>query len=144
MIIRIARSRARTSGNQRETFASLFRKQLKTQKELYITSMIIILSSLRQTILSFSYACTGLNRSWQRYTLLAAYFFTYLPQMLGFILYVLPSTAFSEEFRQTIIGKVVLRRRQSSKPRQQKTQMKTRMTKRTVPSLHSEQKQRND
>lgn len=114
MIIRTAGSRARTSASQRETFASLFRKQLKTQKELYITPMIIILSSLPQTILSFSYACGGLNQAWQRYTLLAAYFFTYLPQMLGFILYVLPSTAFSEEFRQTIIGKAVLRRRQKT------------------------------
>lgn len=114
MIIRTAVSRARASGGQRETFASLLQKQLKTQKELYITPMTIILSSLPQTILSFSYACNGLDRSWQRYTLLAAYFFTYLPQMLGFILYVLPSTAFSEEFRQTIIGKFVLRRRRKA------------------------------
>jgi hypothetical protein len=109
MIIRIATSRARTSGSQRDTFAGLLKKQLKTQKELYVTPMIIILSSLPQTILSFSYACHELNQSWQRYTLLAAYFLSYLPQMLGFILYVLPSTIFSEEFRQTIIGKRLLR-----------------------------------
>ena len=128
MIIRIARSRARTSGNQRETFASLFQKQLRTQKELYITPTIIILSSLPQVILSFSYACSGLNQSWQRYALLAASFLTYLPQMLGFILYVLPSKAFSEESRQTIIGRVVL-------CRPQKTEMRTRLTKRTVATV---------
>ena len=121
MIIRTAGSRAQTSGSQRETFADIFKKQLKTQKELYITPTIIILSSLPQTILSFSYACGGLNQSWQRYTLLAAYFFSYLPQMLGFILYVLPSTAFSKEFRQTAIGKIVLRQRQLSTVRQAKT-----------------------
>jgi hypothetical protein len=63
--------------------------------------MIIIFSSLPQIILSFSYTCTELKQSWQRYTLLTTYFFSYLSQMLGFILYVLPSKTYSEEFRQT-------------------------------------------
>ena len=118
MIAGTAISRVRVNRNQRETFANIFIKQLKTQKELYITPMIIILSSLPQTILSFSYACSGLNQSWQRYTLLAASFFSCLPQMLGFILYVLPSSSFSEEFHKTIIDKVCSCRRQLSKARQ--------------------------
>lgn len=125
MIVRIASSRARSRGNQRETFGEIFRKQLKTQKELYLTPLIIILSSLPQIILSFSYACGGFNQSWQRYTLLVAYFLSYLPQVLGFILYVLPSTAFSEEFRQTSIGKVVFRQRQSSTIKRKKTKRTT-------------------
>ena len=137
MIVRTASSRARTIGNQRETFGEIFRKQLKTQKELYITPLIIILSSLPQTILSFSYACGGFNQSWQRYTLLVAYFFSYLPQVLGFILYVLPSTAFSEEFRQTSIGKIVLRQRQSSTIERKKTK---RTNFKTVPSLNGNKK----
>lgn len=109
MILQTAFSRARTNSNRHETVADLFRKQLRTQKELYVTPMIIVLSSLPQIILSFSYACTELKHSWQRYTLLTAYFLSYLPQILGFLLYVLPSTSFSEEFRQTIIGERLLR-----------------------------------
>jgi hypothetical protein len=134
MIIRTATSRARTSGRQRETFADLFSKQFKAQKELYITPMIIIFSFLPQTIFSFSYACTELKQLWQRYSLLTAYFFSYLPQMLGFILYVLPSTSFSAEFRQTAIGKMVLRQPQLPETRQQHTEIKTRLTKRTIPT----------
>ena len=137
MLVRTASSRARTSGSQRVTFASIFKNQLKTQKELYITPMIIILSSLPQTILSFSYACGGLNQSWQRYSLLAAYFFSYLPQILGFILYVLPSTAFSDEFRKTPIGKMVLRQRQLATARQEKTKPKIQLTKSAAPTAVS-------
>lgn len=105
LIIQVARSRARTSGNRQQTYVGLFRKQFKTHREHYITPMIIVFSSLPQTILSFSYACTELKKSWQRYTLLTAYFLSYLPQVLGFILHVLPSTTYSEGFGRTFIGK---------------------------------------
>ena len=46
MIIQIGTSRARATNFQQETFLNLFKKQLKIQKELYITPMIIIFSSL--------------------------------------------------------------------------------------------------
>jgi len=103
-IIRTACSRARTSGSTGETFIDLFKKQFRTQKEHYITPIIIVFSALPQAILSFSYACTELKQSWQRYTLLSAYFLSYLPQMLGFLLHVLPSTVFSQEFYKTKLG----------------------------------------
>ena len=115
LIVQIARSRARTrSGSNQQTFVNLFKKQLKTQKELYVTPMIIVLSSLPQIILSFSYACTELKQSWQRYTLIAAYFLSYLPQVLGFVLYVLPSTIFKEEFQQSMIGKKLIKKQRAS------------------------------
>ena len=111
-IIQTATSRARTSGSRRETLGAFFKKQLRTQKELYVIPLIIVLSSLPQTILSFSYACRESSQSWQRYTLLVAYFLSYLLQMFEFIIYVLPSTTCFEEFRQTIIGKRLLRKQQ--------------------------------
>jgi hypothetical protein len=106
-------------------------RQLKTQKEQYITPIIIVFSSLPQTILSFSYACTELKQSWQRYTLLTTYFLSYLPQMLGFILYVLPSTIYLEEFRQTAIGKRVVRQQRAATQRQD-IETKTRSTKQAI------------
>jgi hypothetical protein len=124
LIIQLAFSRARASSNSQQTFTNLFLRQLKIQKEQYVTPMIIILSSLPQTILSFSYACSELKQSWQRYILLTTYFLSYLPQMLGCILYVLPSTAFLEEFYQTRIGKRFVRSQRTA--RQQNIEMKTR------------------
>ena len=107
-------------------------KQLKTQKEQYITPIIVVLSSFPQTILSFSCTCTEFKQSWQRYTLLTAYFLSYLPQVLGFILYVLSSTTYSEEFQQTAIGKRIVRQSRAAINRQKNIERKTPLTKPTV------------
>ena len=139
LIIQIAVTRSRISGNNQQTFFNVLIGQLKTQKEQYITPIIIVLSSLPQTILSFSYACTELKQSWQRYTLLTTYFLSYLPQMLGYILYVLPSTTYSEEFRQTAIGKRIVRQQRAAAAatRKQNIKLETRPTYQTVPTVAS-------
>jgi hypothetical protein len=49
--------------------------------------------------------------------------------MLGFILYVLPSTTFSEEFRKTLIGKRLLQQQR------QKIKTKTRPIKQNVSAV---------
>jgi hypothetical protein len=103
LIVLAARSRVKTIG-QKMTFGEVLKKQFETQKELYVTPAIIILSSLPETILTFSFACTELN-DLQRHTLLCAYLLSYGPQVLGFILYVLPSTTYKKEFSETFIGK---------------------------------------
>jgi hypothetical protein len=93
----------KTAGH-RMTFGEVLKKQFETQKELYVTPTIIILSSLPETILTFSFACTQLN-DLQRHTLLCCYLLSYGPQVLGFILYVLPSTTYKKEFYETFVGK---------------------------------------
>ncbi|CAF1128026.1 unnamed protein product [Adineta ricciae] len=103
LIVFAARSRAKVVGRQ-TTFTELLKKQFETQKELYVTPMIIVLSALPQTILTFYFACTQLN-TWQQHLLLNSYLLSYVPQVLGFILYVLPSTNYKKEFFHTLIGK---------------------------------------
>jgi hypothetical protein len=102
-IILAARSRVKTVG-QKMTFYQVLKNQFQTQKELYIMPMIIILSALPQTILTFSLACRELS-GWQRHLLLVAYLLLYAPQILGFILYVLPSTAYKKELSKTLLNK---------------------------------------
>ena len=116
LIVQTARSRARTQtkSSTQEIFLDLLKKQFKTHKEHYVTPMIIVLSSLPQIILLFSYVCTELKQAWHGYMLLTACFLSYLPQMLGFILYVLPSTTYTEEFRRTVIGKRFVRPQRKS------------------------------
>ncbi|UJR34620.1 hypothetical protein I4U23_027397 [Adineta vaga] len=103
LIILVARSRAKTTG-QATSFIQVFKKQFQTQKELYITPVIIVLSALPQIILTFTFACTQLT-DWQQYILIGAYLLSYAPHMLGFILYVLPSTVYKKEFNKTLFGK---------------------------------------
>ncbi|CAF1113002.1 unnamed protein product [Adineta steineri] len=108
LIIFAARSRAKVQKSQMN-FYQILRKQFRNQRELYITPIIIILSSLPQIILSFSFACTHFSNG-KRYGLLFAYLLSYLPQTLGFLLYVLPSTFYKSEFIQTNIGQFLLKR----------------------------------
>ena len=103
LILLAARSRARTASN-RNTFRQALKRQISTQKELYITPVAIILSALPQVVLSSSLACTELN-SWKQHTLLVGILLSYVPQILGFILYVLPSSAYKKEFEETGIAK---------------------------------------
>jgi ABC-type tungstate transport system substrate-binding protein len=70
----------------------------------FITPITIILSALPQAILSFSLACTQLS-NWKQHTLLVGLLLSYVPQILGFILYVLPSSAYKKEFGETTIAK---------------------------------------
>jgi hypothetical protein len=116
LIIFAARSRSRST-NSRERFFLILQRQFSLQKELYITSLIIVFSALPQIIISSAFSCTILSE-WQRYLLCTAYFFSYLPQVLGFVLFVLPSTAYSNEFRQTQFGKIRLFRLQTKKKKQ--------------------------
>ena len=74
LIILTARSRSRISNNNKKTFLEVLQGQFTDQKELYITPLIIILSSLPQTIFSFIFSCTELS-VWQRHVLLISYFF---------------------------------------------------------------------
>jgi len=41
--------------------------------------------------------------------LLVSILLTYIPQILGFILYVLPSTTYKKEFEQTLIAKKIFK-----------------------------------
>ena len=103
IIVLAACSRAKTL-KKNINFTQILKKQLGIHKELYITPMIIILSALPQTILTFSLACTQMT-NWQRHLLLISYLFSYTPQILGFILFVIPSSTFKQEFLETQLGK---------------------------------------
>jgi hypothetical protein len=107
LIILAARTRSRATSNDRNTFMQILKQQFNNHKELYITPLIIVLSSLPQVILAFSFACNE-PLIWQRHVLISGYFLSYAPQVLGFILFVLPSTSYSKEFRETSIAKTCL------------------------------------
>jgi hypothetical protein len=106
LIVLVARSRTKTAGNN-ATFGQVFKKMFKKQKELYVTPTIIILSALPQAILSFSLSCSELF-AWQRHMLLFTYLLSYAPQILGFILFVLPSKGYTKELQETALGKTCL------------------------------------
>jgi hypothetical protein len=126
LIFLITRSRTKTAGNQ-STFRQQLGKQFHTQKELYITPAIIVLSALPQAILSLSLACSPLS-DWKRHAILIGYLLSFAPQVLGFVLYVLPSTEYKKEFAETVLGKRLFGWMINSSVKRQTGAMKTNMT----------------
>jgi hypothetical protein len=107
LIVLATRSRSRaTSG--RTTTAQLLKRQFKSHKELYITPVIIVLSAIPHSTLSFSLTCNALSAAWQRHALIITSFLSYSPQLLGFVLFVFPSTKYLTEFRETQFAKIRL------------------------------------
>jgi len=104
LIVSAAKSRAKTNTNRTTGFSEILKKQFKLQKELYITPAVIIFAALPQLIFTTSFACTELNSAWRRYILLITYLFSFIPQICGFIIFVLPSTTYKSEFGNTKIG----------------------------------------
>jgi hypothetical protein len=102
LIVLAARSRKKTT-TKNMSFGQVLKKQFHTQKELYVTPTIIILSALPQSILTFSFACTQMSE-WQHHLLLGSYLVSYAPQVLGFILFVMPSTSYRKEFRAILVA----------------------------------------
>ena len=107
LIILAACSRVRIVG-QKITLRQVLNDQFQNHREHYMMPMIIVFSVLPQTILAFSFACTDLT-DWQRLAVLSTYLLSYTPQSFSFILYILPSTSYKNEFKHTRLAKVLLR-----------------------------------
>ncbi len=103
LILVLACKRANT--NRQRSCIKVFQQQLQQYKELFIPPILIIFSALPQFIISFSLECTAfLDIPWQRYLIIAGYFLSYLPQMINYILFILPSVLYKTEFDSTILG----------------------------------------
>jgi hypothetical protein len=76
------------------------------------------LFSLPLLISSFIFDCRNLEESWLRHFLIVSYWISFTPQWTSFSLYILPSSLYSSEWRQTDVHRWIknLRPRQASAP----------------------------
>ena len=76
-------------------------------KELIIGPAITLvpqLFSLPLFVISFTLYCQNLESSWVRYLLIVSYFTSFIPQLTSFMLYILPSSFYSNEWHETTIS----------------------------------------
>jgi hypothetical protein len=64
-------------------------------------------------ISSFILDCQNLEDSWLRHFLIVSYWISFTPQWTSFFLYVVPSSLYSNEWRQTSLGQWVNNRRRA-------------------------------
>ena len=65
------------------------------------------LFSLPLFISSFVFDCQNLEDSWLRHFLIVSYWISFTPQWTSFLLYVVPSSLYSNEWRQTKLGRLM-------------------------------------
>lgn len=86
-------------------------KEMITRPAIMLIPSIFLLFSLPLLIVSFSFGCQNLENNSVRYVLIVFYFFSFIPQIITFFLYVYPSSVYSKEWRTTAIGKRMYRRK---------------------------------
>ena len=81
---------------------------LRENQEFVIGPSITLvpqLFSMPLFISSFIFNCQNLEESWLRHFLIVSYWISFTPQWTSFFLYISPSSFYSNEWRQTNVGR---------------------------------------
>ncbi|CAF4115591.1 unnamed protein product, partial [Adineta steineri] len=97
-------ARSRSNLQTRLPFIDHLRSQLKQHKSHLIASCVFIVLALIRLVLSFTSGCMkSPKNSW---LFLIAYFISFLPSMMTFIVYILPSKVYKKEFNASVQQKI--------------------------------------
>ncbi|CAF3621690.1 unnamed protein product [Adineta steineri] len=98
IIITTARQRATTQ--IKFVYLKQFKNKLKQHKHLLISPIILIILSLPRLIISFTLDCKKSSEYFWLY--LIGYFVSFMPSILVFVVFVVPSAVFRKGFKQAI------------------------------------------
>jgi hypothetical protein len=90
----------RQAHQQAKSFFRHVRNQLRLHRRLPITTLSLVLLAIPRLVIAFLFGCMKSLRD--PYLFLAAYFVSFLPSMLVFVVFVLPSTDYRKNFKQMI------------------------------------------
>ncbi|UJR06888.1 hypothetical protein I4U23_011177 [Adineta vaga] len=100
LIIIINATRIRSNVHKKQSRKKILHKQFQQHKHLLITPIILILLAFPRLIISFLFGCMKSARNPWLY--LTGYFISFIPSMMIFIVFVLPSRVYRDEFTQSI------------------------------------------
>ncbi|CAF1490337.1 unnamed protein product [Adineta ricciae] len=95
-----ARQRSRAQINQ--TIQEHVRQQLNEHKQLLISPVVLLILSMPRLVISVLPGCVRTSRNLWLY--LIAYFFSFTPSVLTFIIFAVPSKLYMKIFRNTLIA----------------------------------------
>jgi hypothetical protein len=113
IIVLVARQKStanKSTGNNQETYREHLWKQFQKHKHRLFSSIILIIIAMPRLIISFVSKCMESARNPHLY--LAGYFVSFIPPLLTFVIFVLPSEYYRKEFKDATvaIGKIVQHR----------------------------------
>jgi len=82
------------------TYKEVFRDQIHQHKHLLIAPLVLILLAVPRLILTYLSKCMESNDDIWLY--LAGYFISFVPSMMSFLVFVMPSKFYKKEFRKTV------------------------------------------
>jgi hypothetical protein len=97
IIFGAARQRSETRTEQ--TFSEHVREQLSEHKQLIISPVILLVLSIPRLIISLLPGCVKTSENLWLY--LSAYFISFIPSMLIFLIFVAPSELYMKAFKQS-------------------------------------------
>jgi len=109
IISSIARNRSGVQLDQ--TFEEHLRRQIKEHRHILIGPFMLILLNLPRLIISFVRGCMRSSR--EPWLYLIGYFISFVPSMLTFIIFILPSKTYKDEF-DIVVAQTIRRFRRVS------------------------------
>ncbi|UJR07222.1 hypothetical protein I4U23_011510 [Adineta vaga] len=93
-------ARRRTVAQSNQSYQHFLFGQLREHKHLFIASITMIILVIPRLIISFVSGC--MKSMDDSEVFLAGYFISFIPSTLTFVVFVLPSKTYKDEFKQTI------------------------------------------
>ncbi|CAF3313903.1 unnamed protein product [Rotaria sp. Silwood2] len=100
LIIIITTTRTHSNVQKKQSYKKILREQFQYHKHLLISPFILVLLALPRLIISFLFGCMKSARNPWFY--LIGYFISFIPPMLTFAIFVLPSEIYKKEFNESI------------------------------------------
>ena len=96
----ILSTKRRRKTHKDKIYIDILREQFQQHRHLLISPIVLVILSLPRLIISFVAGCMSSNSSPSIY--LISYLASFIPPMLTFVIFVLPSKLYKEEFRKTL------------------------------------------
>lgn len=100
LIIIIVSTRQQVAMKTRRSYREIFREQIQQHQNLLIGPCVLIILAIPRLIISLTSGC--MKSSSDSWLFLLGYFISFIPSLLTFILFVLPSTTYRRAFRQVL------------------------------------------
>jgi hypothetical protein len=93
-------ARQRSTAQPGRSYKEHFHEQFNEHKQLLISPLVLIILASPRLIIALLPACIDVSQNPWLY--LSAYFVSFIPSMLVFIIFVLPSSSYKKKFKDTI------------------------------------------
>ncbi|UJR19290.1 hypothetical protein I4U23_022419 [Adineta vaga] len=100
LYIIIGSARRRANAQNRQTYKQHIQEQWKEHKQLIISPLIILFLTIPRLVISLLSGCIDVSR--HPWVYLSAYFISFTPSILIFVVFVIPSSIYRKTFKESI------------------------------------------